>query len=339
VQPDLLAGHSLGEISVLACSGAVTFADALRIAHAREQLMTSVNSELGGMIAVMGAKHDEAQKICEYVTQQIGYIAVSNFNSDEQMTLSGTNAAVAEAGKRLKEAGALVLPLPMPGPYHSRLMEAAVPKMREALRPYTFHPFQVPVVSSITGRRYESAEEIHEQLALQLVSPVVWTDVLARIASEGIGALIEVSPQMVLRNLSMTNELDLQVYAVDHPKDFQELLRLFSPVSLMDTVDDSRKENLLHSCLKEAVCVPNFNPDEQAYELEALPPFRDALALQKELHTNRRPPSYKELKDGLEMLHQVLAAKQVPEQERREIMEDILYASGLFDCYSSYLAV
>lgn len=90
IYPDVLAGHSLGEISALSCSGALTFADALRLVQKREQIMEEASVELGGMIAVMGIDPESAERVCETIPCDLGYAAVSNYNSDEQVTISGS---------------------------------------------------------------------------------------------------------------------------------------------------------------------------------------------------------------------------------------------------------
>ncbi|MEK5034014.1 ACP S-malonyltransferase [Paenibacillus sp. FSL R7-0302] len=337
IYPDLLAGHSLGELSALACSGAITYKDTLALTRKREKIMNMIGPGQGGMIAVMGIDADSADKICKSISSHLGYVAVSNYNSDEQVTISGTEQALKELISQLNNQGVRILPVPVPGPYHSRLMESSLPFMKDELNKCDFSPLEYPVISSITGTLYRSEKEIYERLAIQLTNPVRWTQVLACFAEGGIKELIEIGPQSVLRNLSMTNCIDLTVLAIENRRDFQEILRRFSKVRELETVNSVSRNQLLNDCLKEALCAPNYNDDEKEFEQGFLKPYRKILSNSRNSEKLGGVPGYKEMKEALDMLHQALIIKKVADSERREIMQDVLYVNGLFDVYPDYL--
>lgn len=211
--------------------------------------------------------------------------------------------------------------------------------MKVELDSCSYAPIGIPVVSSITGNLYTSEREIPEQLAIQLVSPVRWTQVLACLAEGGMRDLIEVGPQTVLRNLSLTNRLDLTVYGAENRRDFQEIVRLFSAVRKLEAVKESSRYQLINDCLKEAVCAPNSNFNEKEFEQGVLIPYRQVLSGLKNLEKEGRLPSYREMRNGLDMLLQVLLTKKVAKAECKEIVEEVLLDSGLFDCYHEYLDV
>lgn len=96
------------------------------------------------MIAVMGIDADSADKICKSISSHLGYVAVSNYNSDEQVTISGTEQALKELISQLNNQGVRILPVPVPGPYHSRLMESSLPFMKDELNKCDFPLLSIP---------------------------------------------------------------------------------------------------------------------------------------------------------------------------------------------------
>ena len=143
VRPDLVAGHSLGEYSALVAAGAVSAADAARAVRARGTFMQeAVPAGQGAMSAVLGLEPDRVRAICESVQASTGkVVSPANYNEPNQTVIAGDAGAVAEAGSRLKEAGAKrVLPLPVSAPFHCALMEPVKPRLEPVLRALSWAP-------------------------------------------------------------------------------------------------------------------------------------------------------------------------------------------------------
>jgi glycerol-3-phosphate acyltransferase PlsX len=193
LDPDVVAGHSLGEFSALACSGSMTFEEALRLVRQRGVCM-SENVPEGGMAAVVGIPAGAIEDVLPKS------VVVANYNGPQQTIISGTLAGLKEAEQGLKEAGAKrVIPLPVSGPFHSPLMEPAAKAFRKALQNAEIRDPQCRFVSSVTGGELKTAQEIREVLSDQIVSPVRWTDVMKTL---GPVTALEVGPGKVLQGLA-----------------------------------------------------------------------------------------------------------------------------------------
>ncbi len=196
-QPDGCAGHSLGEFSALVAAGALSFLEAFRLVQIRARLM-SEDVPQGTMAAVLGLEPDTIEKVLPEG------VDVANFNGPQQTIISGTVEGIAEAEARLKSAGAKrILPLPVSGPFHSRLMQPAADKFRFILSSAEIAAPRVSVISSVSGADVSDPEEIRELLSRQISAPVRWTDVMKRL---GPVPALEVGPGRVLQGLAKRAE-------------------------------------------------------------------------------------------------------------------------------------
>jgi [acyl-carrier-protein] S-malonyltransferase len=200
----MAAGHSLGEFSAYVASGAIPFADAVRVVRTRGELMFRSGSERPGtMAAVLGLDDAAAEAVCAEATAAgAGMVVPANFNSPGQIVVSGDVAAVERLGERARKAGAKrVLPLNVSGAFHSPLMEVAVPGLREALRAAEFQDPRFAVVSNVTAQPVHGAEDARDLLARQLTAPVRWTQSVQTLRAAGIESFLEVGPGSVLTGL------------------------------------------------------------------------------------------------------------------------------------------
>lgn len=216
IVPDVCAGHSLGEISALVAAGALTFSDALPLVCERARLM-SENVPEGGMAAVLGLAPETIADALSDDAQ------IANYNGPGQTIISGTTRALETAAEQLKAAGAKrVLPLSVSGPFHSKFMDEAAHALAQYLKHIPIQPPCVPFLSSVTGTYEEDPEAIRILLAEQLVRPVRWTDVMARLAGQ---TAIEAGPGAVLRGLAKRMPDAPEIRAADTPEACEELAR------------------------------------------------------------------------------------------------------------------
>ena len=196
VEPDLMAGHSLGEIGALVAAEALSAADGLRLVTARGRLMQEAAEQTGdgGMIAVR-ARGDRAP--IHEVAEAAG-LSVANDNAPDQLVLSGATAALDEAEAALSERKVRAKRLPVAGAFHSPLMEPAVEPFRALVDEAGVSDPNVPVFSCVTA---EPFDDIRLRLVEAITSPVRWLEVMRALESLGAERFVETGPGRVLTNL------------------------------------------------------------------------------------------------------------------------------------------
>ncbi len=198
--PDMVAGHSLGEFSALVAAGGLGFEEGLRLVAIRAKAMQKAcESVPGTMAAVLRLPASKVEEICSSCS---GVVVAANYNSDEQVVISGEIGAVAEASALMKEAGAKrVLPLAVGGAFHSPLMEPARAELAEAIAQTEFNRPVCPIYQNVTGLPSCDPLIIKKNLLAQLTSPVRWTQSVKNMISDGATDFIELGPGEVLQGL------------------------------------------------------------------------------------------------------------------------------------------
>jgi [acyl-carrier-protein] S-malonyltransferase len=195
VEPDVMAGHSLGEIAALVAADALTAEDGLRLVAARGRLMQEAaeRAEDGGMLAVRACDRGHV----EGVAGDCG-LTVANDNAPDQVVLSGANGALAAAEERLRDAGVRTKRLAVAGAFHSPLMEPAVEPFRELTRQTDVREPRVPVFSCVTAAPFDDVPEL---LVKALTHPVRWLEVMRALHDRGVTHFVETGPGRVLAGL------------------------------------------------------------------------------------------------------------------------------------------
>lgn len=194
---DVMAGHSLGEITALVAADAIGAEDGLRVVAARGRLMQEAAEETGdgGMTAVR-AREDNREAIAEVAADT--QVAIANDNAPDQLVLSGALSALDEAEAQLKERGVRGKRLPVAGAFHSPLMQPAVEPFRALLAETEIAEPRVPVYSCVSA---EPFDDIREQLVQAITHPVRWLDVMRALDERGVTNFVETGPGQVLTNL------------------------------------------------------------------------------------------------------------------------------------------
>lgn len=198
--PDMVAGHSLGEISALTAAGALSFEDALRLVAVRARAMQKCCEDVpGSMAAIIALPTEEVERIC---VETPGTVVAANYNCDGQIVISGEKQAVAAACEAAKAAGAKrALPLSVSGAFHSPLMEPARAEFAQSVRSTRFHVPKCPVYQNVSARAETNPETIQANLIQQLTSPVRWTQSVRAMIADGAGIFTEAGPGSVLQGL------------------------------------------------------------------------------------------------------------------------------------------
>ena len=210
-QPEMVAGHSLGEISALVTAGVLSFEDGLKLVSKRASAMQKA-CELrpSTMAAVLGLEDEIVEEVCDAVD---GVVVAANYNCPGQLVISGEVSAIETACELLKEKGARrALVLPVGGAFHSPMMEPAREELAAAIKETHFNEPKCPVYQNVTANAVNSAAEIKENLIKQLTAPVKWTQSIQAMIAEGGTQFIEVGPGKVLQGLM--RKIDRSVEAV-----------------------------------------------------------------------------------------------------------------------------
>jgi [acyl-carrier-protein] S-malonyltransferase len=197
VEPDVMAGHSLGEITALVAAGAIAAEDGLRLVAARGRLMQESADETGdgGMTAVR-AREGNRGAIAEVAAAT--NVAIANDNAPDQLVLSGALSALDDAEAQLKERGVRAKRLPVAGAFHSPLMEPAVEPFRALVNETEIGEPRVPVYSCVTAEPFDNIPAL---LVRAITEPVRWLDVMRALDARGVTDFVETGPGHVLTNL------------------------------------------------------------------------------------------------------------------------------------------
>ncbi len=199
-QPDMVAGHSLGELSALVANKTLSFEDGLRIVSKRALAMQKAcESEPSTMAAIIGMEDEVVESICAEVE---GTVVAANYNCPGQLVISGAYPAVEKACEKLTEAGARrALILPVGGAFHSPLMESAREELAAAIESTEFRKPICPVYQNVVASAVIDPNEIKDNLMKQLTSPVRWTQTMKTMIADGAEEVVEVGPGKVLQGL------------------------------------------------------------------------------------------------------------------------------------------
>lgn len=199
-QPNMVAGHSLGELSALVANKTLRFEDGLKLVYKRALAMQAACEAVPStMAAILGLEDAQVEEICASID---GVVVAANYNCPGQLVISGAIPAVEEACTKLTEAGAKrALILPVGGAFHSPLMEPAREELAAAIEATEFSTPICPVYQNVTASAISDPTEIKQNLMAQLTAPVRWTQTMNQMIADGATEVIEVGPGKVLQGL------------------------------------------------------------------------------------------------------------------------------------------
>ncbi len=208
--PQMTAGHSLGEFSALVANGALDFRDGLVLVAQRAMAMQKAcEAEPSTMAAVLGLEDEVVEEVCEKIE---GIVVAANYNCPGQLVISGQIRAVQLACKRMKEAGAKrALMLPVGGAFHSPLMEPAREELAEAINQTIFKQPTCPVYQNVDAQGHMDIAEIKANLISQLTAPVRWTQSIHQMIADGATSFNESGPGNVLQGLIKKVNREIEV--------------------------------------------------------------------------------------------------------------------------------
>lgn len=212
IKPAFIAGHSLGEYGALYESGVLTLENALKLIAKRAELMSI--SKGGSMAAILGLNEERLLE-CLDEASKCGYVAVANYNSPEQIVITGENEAVKKASELLNAAGAKrVIPLAVSGAFHSEKMKSASVEFAKYLEAFELNDAKISVITNVDAKITTNSKDFKSKMAQQIYSSVHWTQTIQKMIEEGVDTFIEIGPGKVLAGLNKKINSEVRTYNV-----------------------------------------------------------------------------------------------------------------------------
>jgi [acyl-carrier-protein] S-malonyltransferase len=223
IDANFCAGHSLGEYTALAATGALGFQEGVVLVIERAAAMHEAGSaQPGTMAAVLGLDDDQVEVACNLADAEVW---VANFNAPGQVVIAGSHDGVEAAGKHAKELGAKkIMPLPVSGAFHTAFMSAARDRLRDAIAAADIRDAEIPVISNVDAKPHDRGSEWTALLSAQLASPVRWKHCLQTLSSLGVTEFAELGPGGVLTGMAKRSVEGARTISVATPEDLDKLL-------------------------------------------------------------------------------------------------------------------
>jgi [acyl-carrier-protein] S-malonyltransferase len=232
-QPELVAGHSLGEYSALVAAAALALEQAVPLVRFRAQAMQdAVPVGTSGMAAILGLDDAQVEQVCARASAEVSgeIVEAVNFNAPSQVVIAGHRAALARACEIAREAGAKrALALPVSVAFHSSLLRPASERLRGRLAQTAVQAPRVPVINNIDVRIESEPDRIRDALARQVAGPVRWTGIVAGLAAQGVTHIVECGPGKVLTGLNRRIAPSLACLSMSDPAGLREALKSLAP--------------------------------------------------------------------------------------------------------------
>jgi [acyl-carrier-protein] S-malonyltransferase len=223
--PSFIAGHSLGEFTALVAANSLTFNDALKAVTKRAELMqNAVPENEGAMAAIIGLEDERVIEICMQ-EQGSGVLEAVNFNSPGQVVIAGTKSILEKSLQIFKDAGAKrAILLPVSVPSHCKLMQPASILFGSYLNTINFNLPEIPVIQNFEAIGYNEIEKVKLALVFQLFNPVMWTQTIKSLSSEGIDLFIEAGPGKILTGLNKRINREALHVSISNEEAIDEIL-------------------------------------------------------------------------------------------------------------------
>jgi len=212
IQPQFVAGHSLGEYGALYEAGVLTLENALKLIQKRAEAMSEAKG--GAMAAVLGLD-DEKILACIEEASSVGYVSVANYNCPGQVVITGESEALAKTSELLSAAGAKrVIPLAVSGAFHSALMKGASETFAKSLENVKLSDASIDVITNVDAEITTNAEDFKSKMPQQIYSSVYWTQTIQKMIENGVDTFIEIGPGKVLAGLNKKINAEVKTYNV-----------------------------------------------------------------------------------------------------------------------------
>lgn len=223
IKCDITAGLSLGEYSALVCNGAMTFENAVKLVKKRGRFMQEAVPEgIGTMAAIIGLDSETVKEVCQEASE-CGFVAIANLNCPKQIVIAGEIEAVEAACEKATERGAKrAIRLNVSAPFHTAMLKPAADKLEKELENINIEDFNIPVMTNTTGTYIEKKEDVREILKQQVMSSVLWENIIRKMVEDGVDTFIEIGPGKVLSGFVKKVDRKLRVLNVEDLKSLEK---------------------------------------------------------------------------------------------------------------------
>ncbi|MBS4932484.1 MAG: acyltransferase domain-containing protein [Clostridiales bacterium] len=328
-KPDCFMGHSLGEYAALVAADIFSFEEALQAVWLRSCIAKEVQEKTdGGMTVCKGIEPCRVEEICKQLRDEEGFcVSIGCYNTKNQVSIVGKDEErqVAERAIRKIYQNAQIISLIGSAPYHSVLMKEKAEELKELLKSCHFAPIKNTVISNVTARPYETAEEIVKGLTKQLYQPVLWEKSLAYVSSLGVTKYLEIGPLNVLKNIFLDSGVVGKAFTYDELLDRDYLKGMFT----------KEEEPIAHSyqkvvagCVSHARSLRNYRKVAFAGMELVKKQYQDTVEILKQSEQGLLAVEEEQVREALKMLVAMFQAKDTPMEERNERLIQIGEKSG-----------
>ena len=318
--PDYCMGHSLGEYSALLNAGVIEFPDALKLVRERGLIVNEVASGIQGtMMWVINLDVQIVEDTIKEFSVPGQEVYISAYDTPTQASISGHTEMLMKVAKELEKKGAIVYPLQMSGPFHCPLMKEASERMKSVLRQYSYKNPGCEVIANRNALPYKGADDVIENLSLQLISPIRWKMSLEYLAAQGVGIAIEIGPKNVLKFLVQKNMDSIKVYTTDNDRDMATIKN-----DLILKEDEYLR--VIGKCLGAAVSVKNRNAELEGnvYEERVVRPYRKIEGYYNQFLDKSQNPAKDQVVESLKLLKEIFEAKNTPLELQQKSFNKVL---------------
>lgn len=329
IQPLLTAGHSLGEITALVCSEAISFEDGLKLSRKRGELIAeAVKENNGGMVAIIGASHLLVEEICKCETKGNEFAVISNLNSPDQVVVSGSFKALENIKKRMEADAYKVVYLKVSAPFHSRLMIKPAELLRENIKDMEVKKCKMPVISNINVRPYLEKCYIKKYLAKQLTEKVSWAETMSYFYDNQVRTVVEIGPGITLKNLCKKNYSRFEALSISEEKDFLRLVEMKKDKLVQNNSGSIFYPSILDWTFSSFICTKNRNVGSAGYDI-AIKKYASEFNQLKEMFGSADEKQEIELiRNGFVKMKDAMKIKGLTDQEVEERLSKIIEKTG-----------
>ncbi|WP_349409516.1 ACP S-malonyltransferase [Pseudalkalibacillus sp. SCS-8] len=317
LEPVGFAGHSLGEFSALVCAESLDLESAIRLVRKRGQFMQETSEQFPSkMVALRNISVQEIENHCRMISEKGSHVAIANYNSPNQVVITGYKNAVDEVVEKLTKLGADEIVVNVKTPFHTELMQSSADQfMKEIENVEIKHP-KYEVIANLTGEPYLKSDDISDMLVKQIISPVKWIQTMEYVKSLNVDLVIDIGPKDIVKKLAKQNGIKTPTFAASVNDDMKTLTQKFlSPKTVV---------SFLSKALGLVVSLKNYNDNIEEYNEGVVKPYKRIEEMKRTFQNQSYELSEMEVNEVLSLLNTIFETKKTPLHEREKRIQDLM---------------
>ncbi len=316
IRPSVCMGHSLGEYSALVASGVMRFQDALNIVRKRALIINEVSRTLDGTMAwVVNLDAGILDELCAQTSQDDSPVYVSAYDSPEKLSVSGDIEQIRLLAPKVEDAGGMVIPINMSGPFHSPFMQEAGIRLEKILQNYYYSDPRCTIIANQNAQAY-TADIAVDNLSRQLIRPILWMDSVNYLIRQGVKLAVEIGPKTILKYLMAQSTDAVETISMTSLED----LRHVQDHMLVTSGDIPM---ILNRCMGAITSTKNRNHDPTAYRQSVMTAYYELKNLTEQLEAEPSRINGEQCKNAFELVDHILKGKDIPKNEQQLKMNHV----------------